>query len=248
MDLAYWFILGSCGIASFLMLLGLYEAWRVHWSPRQKLLDHRMHQMFRHEQQHAHTPLVHRRTLSRFDTLDRWLIQVPGIDGFDRFLRQTDLPLDVSQSLMMGLLLVVAAGLVGVGLHLPVLLTGLLVLGTLGSALYYLKYRGVQRIIAIEKQLPDALDMMLVCVEAGQSLDQSIARVAKEIGAAYPELSEEFDIVSQEVRAGKERVTVMRDLSERVGLPDITSFVTTMIQSEITKWAAVVKASGARVD
>ncbi|MEY4028276.1 MAG: hypothetical protein RLZZ329_1996, partial [Pseudomonadota bacterium] len=131
MDLAYWFILGSCGIASFLMLLGLYEAWRIHWSPRQKLLDHRMHQMFRHEQQHAHTPLVHRRTLSRFDTLDRWLSQVPGIDGF----------------LMMGLLLVVAAGLVGVGLHLPVLLTGLLVLGTLGSALYYLKYRGVQRII-----------------------------------------------------------------------------------------------------
>lgn len=33
MDLAYWFILGSCGIASFLMLLGLYEAWRIHWSP-----------------------------------------------------------------------------------------------------------------------------------------------------------------------------------------------------------------------
>ena len=101
---------------------------------------------------------------------------------------------------------------------------------------YYLPTYWVQRRLQTRQQLitegfPDALDMMLVCVEAGQSLDQSIARVAKEIGAAYPDLAEEFEIVSQEVRAGKERVTVLRDLSERVGLPDITSFVTTMIQS-----------------
>ena len=104
------------------------------------------------------------------------------------------------------------------------------------AAGYYLPQYWVQRRLQTRQQkitegFPDALDMMLVCVEAGQSLDQSIARVAKEIGAAYPELSEEFEIVSQEVRAGKERVMVMRDMSERVGLPDITSFVTTMIQS-----------------
>jgi len=104
------------------------------------------------------------------------------------------------------------------------------------AAGYYLPTYWVQRRLqtrqnAITEGFPDALDMMLVCVEAGQSLDQSIARVAKEIGVAYPELAEEFDIVSQEVRAGKERVTVLRDMSERVGLADITSFVTTMIQS-----------------
>jgi tight adherence protein C len=104
------------------------------------------------------------------------------------------------------------------------------------AAGYYLPTYWVQRRLqtrqeAITEGFPDALDMMLVCVEAGQSLDQSIARVAKEIGAAHPELAEEFDIVSQEVRAGKERVAVLRDMSERVGLNDITSFVTTMIQS-----------------
>lgn len=104
------------------------------------------------------------------------------------------------------------------------------------AAGYYLPTYWVQRRLALRQQaitegFPDALDMMLVCVEAGQSLDQSIARVAKEIGAAYPDLAEEFEIVSQEVRAGKERVVVLRDMSDRVGLPDITSFVTTMIQS-----------------
>jgi len=104
------------------------------------------------------------------------------------------------------------------------------------AAGYYLPVYWVQRRLQTRQQLitdgfPDALDMMLVCVEAGQSLDQSIARVAREIAPAYPDLAEEFEIVSQEVRAGKERVTVLRDMSERVGLPDITSFVTTMIQS-----------------
>jgi len=104
------------------------------------------------------------------------------------------------------------------------------------AAGYYLPVYWVQRRLQTRQQLitdgfPDALDMMLVCVEAGQSLDQSIARVAREIAPAYPDLAEEFDIVSQEVRAGKERVTVLRDMAERVGLPDITSFVTTMIQS-----------------
>lgn len=104
------------------------------------------------------------------------------------------------------------------------------------AAGYYLPTYWVQRRLQTRQQnitegFPDALDMMLVCVEAGQSLDQSIARVAKEIGPAYPDLAEEFEIVSQETRAGKERVTVLRDMSERVGLADITSFVTTMIQS-----------------
>lgn len=104
------------------------------------------------------------------------------------------------------------------------------------AAGYYLPTYWVERRLQTRQQLitegfPDALDMMLVCVEAGQSLDQSIARVAREIAPAYPDLAEEFEIVSQEVRAGKERVAVLRDMSERVGLADITSFVTTMIQS-----------------
>jgi tight adherence protein C len=101
---------------------------------------------------------------------------------------------------------------------------------------YYAPVYWVTRRIGMRQQeitdgFPDALDMMLVCVEAGQSLDQSIIRVGNEAKNGYPALSEEFDTVAQEVKAGKERVTVLRDMSERVGLPDITSFVTTLIQS-----------------
>lgn len=105
-----------------------------------------------------------------------------------------------------------------------------------GAAGYYLpKYwierRRQERVDQIESGFPDALDLMLVCVEAGQSLDQSIVRVAAEIRAGYPALADEFEIVAHEMKAGKDRIVVLKDMSERAGVPDVASFVTVMIQS-----------------
>ena len=73
--------------------------------------------------------------------------------------------------------------------------------------------------------------MMLICVEAGQSLDQSLLKVADEISHAHPALAEEFQIVSLEMRAGKERASVLRDFAGRAGVSDVSSFVTVLIQS-----------------
>lgn len=96
---------------------------------------------------------------------------------------------------------------------------------------YWVQRRAQGRQKEITEGFPDALDMMLVCVEAGQSLDQSILRIAHEARAGYPALAEEFEMVAHEVKAGKERATVLRDMADRVGLPDISSFTTTLIQS-----------------
>lgn len=96
---------------------------------------------------------------------------------------------------------------------------------------YWIDKRVAKRQTEIIQGFPDALDMMLVCVEAGQSLDQAIIRVARESRAGYPALADEFDMVSNEVKAGKERVQVLKDMSERVGVPDVASFVTTLVQS-----------------
>ncbi|MDH3265106.1 MAG: type II secretion system F family protein, partial [Paracoccaceae bacterium] len=105
-----------------------------------------------------------------------------------------------------------------------------------GLAGYYLPRYWVQRRVDSRREeitngFPDALDMMLVCVEAGQSLDQSIVRVAREIKTGYPALAEEFELVAGELKAGKDRVTVLRDMAERSGVSDVSSFVTVMIQS-----------------
>ena len=97
---------------------------------------------------------------------------------------------------------------------------------------YWVTRRQQKRREAIENGFPDSLDMMLVCVEAGQSLDQSILRVARELRSGFPDLSEEYDIVSQEVKAGKDKTTVLKDMSERCGVTDIASFVTVLVQSQ----------------
>ncbi|NOX40621.1 MAG: type II secretion system F family protein [Alphaproteobacteria bacterium] len=96
---------------------------------------------------------------------------------------------------------------------------------------YWVERRRQTRQGLLTEGFPDALDLMLVCVEAGQSLDQSIQRVAEEIHPAFPDLSEEFAMVANEMKAGKDRVSVLRDLGERAGSQDISAFVTVLIQS-----------------
>ena len=96
---------------------------------------------------------------------------------------------------------------------------------------YWVTRRQAIRKQAITNAFPDSLDLMLVCVEAGQSLDQSILRVSNELRTGFPELAEEFEIVSQESKAGKEKTAVLKDMAERCGVPDISSFVTVMVQS-----------------
>ncbi len=106
-----------------------------------------------------------------------------------------------------------------------------------GAVGYYLPKYWIERRIQTRQQeiqngFPDALDMLLVCVEAGQSLDQGIIRVAKELKSGYPALAEEFETVSQEIKAGKDKPSVLRAFSERSGVSDVASFVTVMIQSQ----------------
>ncbi|HHS89110.1 MAG TPA: type II secretion system F family protein, partial [Rhodobacteraceae bacterium] len=80
---------------------------------------------------------------------------------------------------------------------------------------YWVTKRQQSRQEEIVNGFPDSLDMMLVCVEAGQSLDQSIVRVATEIRAGYPALADEYEMVANEMKTGKDRIQVLRDMSER---------------------------------
>ncbi|NVK46922.1 MAG: type II secretion system F family protein [Rhodobacteraceae bacterium] len=97
---------------------------------------------------------------------------------------------------------------------------------------YWVTRRVETRKEEIINGFPDALDLMLVCVEAGQSLDQAIIRVSKEIRSGFPALADEFEIVSYEIKAGKDKSVVLKDMAERCGVPDVASFVTVLIQSQ----------------
>ena len=106
-----------------------------------------------------------------------------------------------------------------------------------GAIGYYIPSYWVTRRVEARKEeitaaFPDSLDMMLVCVEAGQSLDQCIVRVAKELQSSYPALAQEFDVVAYEMKAGKDKTTVLNDFGERCGVQDVSSFVTVLNQSQ----------------
>jgi tight adherence protein C len=96
---------------------------------------------------------------------------------------------------------------------------------------YWVTKRQQERQKKIIEGFPDSLDMLLVCVEAGQSMDQAIIRVSKELRSSYPALSDEFEIVSHQIKAGMDKATVLSDMGDRCGVMDISSFVTVLIQS-----------------
>jgi tight adherence protein C len=92
------------------------------------------------------------------------------------------------------------------------------------------KIRKRQRRITIG--LADALDLLVICVEAGLALDQALIRVSLELRIAHPELSEELDIVSAEIRLGKARNEALRELATRTGVEDIRSLVAMLVQTD----------------
>ena len=80
--------------------------------------------------------------------------------------------------------------------------------------------------------LPDALDLLVICVESGLGLDQAMLRVAQELRVAHRDLSQEFQLVNLEMRVGRTRLEALRDLSMRTGIDDIKALVAMLVQTD----------------
>ena len=84
----------------------------------------------------------------------------------------------------------------------------------------------------LEREFPDALDLMVVCVEAGLGIESAFVRVGEEVTRSHPRIADEFSKVSQELRAGRTRAEALRNLGERTGVNAVTSFATLLIQTD----------------
>ena len=113
--------------------------------------------------------------------------------------------------------LLLALGGLGVGYILP------------GMLLARMAKRRAHR---IRLSLADALDLLVVSVEAGLGLDQAMTRVGEELAFAYPELSSELKLINLELRAGKPRAEALRNLADRTGVDDLSALVTMLIQTD----------------
>jgi tight adherence protein C len=96
----------------------------------------------------------------------------------------------------------------------------------------WLRFKTSTRKERLSKGFPDALDLLVVCVEAGMGLDAAISRVGEEIGLSHPELSKELNTLNLELRAGKSRQRSLRNLADRTDIDDVNSLVTLLIQTD----------------
>src|SRR6266436_5853204 len=85
---------------------------------------------------------------------------------------------------------------------------------------------------SVRRALPDALDLLVICMEAGLGIDQAMVRVGEEIRLTSPALADEFQIISREQRAGKPRLDAWRSMAERVDIDFVRQFVTMLVQTE----------------
>jgi len=102
---------------------------------------------------------------------------------------------------------------------------------------FYLPDLFVSRLIRQRRErvrlgLPDALDLLAICMEAGLGLDQALLRVGNELNDTHPDLSDEFNLISLEQRAGTPRIEAWRHMAERTKLDIITAFVSMLVQTD----------------
>ena len=120
----------------------------------------------------------------------------------------------------------------------PIVMKPNLAMALLGCGLGYLLPTMALGRLAKRRQhrirlgLPDALDLLVVSVEAGLGLDQAIQRVGAELDFAHPDLSDELRLINLELRAGKGRVDALRNLADRTGVDDIVSLVAMLVQTD----------------
>jgi tight adherence protein C len=97
---------------------------------------------------------------------------------------------------------------------------------------FYINRRVAARHRELQRALPDALDLLVVCVEAGLGLNNALQRVAQEIGGVSRALAQELLVVNLEIRAGAPRLEALKNLGERTGLDDLRSLVAMLVQTE----------------
>jgi tight adherence protein C len=128
-------------------------------------------------------------------------------------------------------LVALAGGVLFGALNSPLLLLGVTALGFFIPR-FVLKRMIRERQMRIRLALPDALDLTVICVEAGLALDQALMRVGEDLKHAHPDLSQEFYLINLEMRAGKPRAEALRNLVNRTGVDDIKSLVGTLVQTD----------------
>lgn len=218
-------------VAVVLLLEGLYLVWDANKSPEAKKIERRLHMLAAGAGTDEETSFLKQRMLSEIPAMQRLLLGMPRVHQLDRLLEQSGLKLSVGRLLLFILLAGVATyGLARLFLHIPWIFS--LVLAASAASLpyfYVLRCRNL-RINNIERQLPDALDLICRALRAGHAFPAGMQMVGEEM----PEpIAGEFRITHEEVNFGIALQQALLNMAARVPSTDLRYFViAVLIQRE----------------
>lgn len=230
MDYAYYLFIALVFIAIVLFLEGLYLTWNAYKGPEAVRIERRLQAISAGWQDSIEQDLIKQRLLSDSPTLERLLLQIPRIHSLDRLLVQSGMQINVIGFL--GYTSLAALGGLAIGsllnLHFTFSLLCLLVAGSL-PVLLVISARH-KRLLKIEEQLPDAIDLMARALKAGHAFSGALQMVASE--SAEP-IADEFRITFEEINYGISMQDALMNLSMRVPSTDLRYLViAVLIQRE----------------
>jgi tight adherence protein B len=214
-------------VAVLLLLEGLYLIWKSYKGPEAKKLEKRLQALSASHDATAQAQLLKERMLSEVPAFQRLLFSIPRAHSLDKFILQSGLNWTVSK------LLLSCAGFGVIGLvlmtglaHQPILLSAAAAAALAALPLLYLQHKRSGRLDKLERQLPDALDLVTRALRSGHSFSSGLQMIGEEM--AEP-IANEFRIVSDEVNFGVSLQQALTNLSERVPLTDLRYFVVAVL-------------------
>jgi len=210
-------------VTVLMVIEGLYMLWRSYRGADAKKIERRLQALSASGDRTAQARLVRDRMLSDAPWMQRVLLKLPRVHGFDRFILQAGLEWTVSHVLLAcalsGAFAFFAMGSLA---NQPVWIA--MLAGAAGAAvpLLYLSHRRGRRLAHLERQLPDALDLVTRALRAGHSFASSVQMIGDEMSDP---IASEFRMVADEVNFGVSLQQALTNLSERVPLTDLRYFV-----------------------
>lgn len=209
-------------VAAVLFLEGAYLLWSAHRSPEAKKIQHRLQVLAAGAAGSIDSSIVKQRLLSEVPALHRLLWRVPRLRAADRMLEQSGLRLTMAHLLGLAAVSCLTVGGAAVFMRLPPLPTVALGAAAAMLPLLYVQRCRIRRIRTIERQLPDALDLISRALRAGHAFDTGMKMVGQEMTEP---IAGEFRLTQDEVNFGVSLQQALLNLASRIPSTDLSYFV-----------------------
>lgn len=214
-------------IAVLLLLEALYLIWKAYKGPDAKKIESRLRALSGSLDRSEQARFLRDRMLSEVPALQRYLLTLPRTQQLDRFILQAGLEWTVSKLLLSCWTLCVLTFIVVVGpLHQRLLLAAVASVATAALPLVYMQLERNRRLAKLERQLPDALDLITRALRAGHAFGSGLQMVGEEM---MEPIAGEFRIVHDEVNFGVSLQQALNNFSERVPSTDVRYFVVAVV-------------------